>query len=199
MSDSRDLELLIHGHTPIITIETHEESRALTLILKASVKEYLPTFKWTITDGLQRLDLNLDPQRHVSDPQDVLKHMAASSVQGIYILLDFEPYLTDPIIVRLLKEIAMLFDGEKSKLVLLSHQLSLPGNLLSLSARFSLNLPNSKVLEQMIRDEANAWQTTQKQRVRTDRKTLDKLIQNLSGLTHRDSKRLIRNAIIDDG
>jgi len=199
MSDRRDLALLIHGHSPIITIETHEENRALELITKVSITKYLPTFRWTVTEGLQRLDLNLEPQRHVSEPQDVLKHIKASSLQGVYILLDFNPYLNDPINARLLKEIAMLFDGKQGKLVLLSHQLNLPSNLTSLSAKFSLNLPSPKVLEDMIRTEASAWQNTEKKRVRTDKKTLSKLIQNLSGLTHRDAKRLIRNAIIDDG
>jgi len=181
MSDSRDLELLIHGHVPIITIETQEESRALNLIIKASRREFLPTFKWTVTDGLQRLDLSLDPQRHVSDPQDGLKHIKSSALQGIYILLDFEPYLQDPINIRLLKEIAMMFDGNKGKLILLSHQLNLPGNLQTLASRFSLNLPSSHVLEKMIRDEAQIWQASGNQRVRTDRDTLDRLIQNLSG------------------
>jgi SpoVK/Ycf46/Vps4 family AAA+-type ATPase len=199
MPDSRDLELLIHGHIPVITIETEEESRALKLITQAALKQYLPNFKWTVTDGLQRLDLNLDPQHHVTDPQDVLKHIKASKLQGIYILLDFEPYLKDPMNIRLLKEIAMLFDGNKGKLILLSHQIELPGNLQAFSSRFSLDLPSTEVLEKMIRDEAKAWQISASQRVRTDRETLDRLIQNLSGLTHRDAKRLIRNAIIDDG
>ncbi len=199
MPDSRDLELLIHGHVPIITIETHEESRALDLIINASRKDFLPTFKWTVTDGLQRLDLSLDPQRHVSDPQDGLKHIKSSALQGVYILLDFEPYLQDPVNIRLLKEISMIFDGNKGKLILLSHQLKLPGNLRPLSSRFSLNLPSAKVLEEMIRNEAHKWQTSENKKVRTDRETLDRLIQNLSGLTHRDAKRLIRNAIIDDG
>lgn len=199
MPDSRDLELLIHGHIPIITIETHEENRALDLIIKASRREFLPTFKWTVTDGLQRLDLSLDPQRHVADPQDVLKHIKSSALQGIYILLDFDPYLKDPINIRLLKEISMTFDSDKGKIILLSHRLNLPDNLQSMSCSFSLNLPSAKALEKIIRDEAQKWQTSEKQRVRTDRETLDRLIQNLSGLTHRDAKRLIRNAIIDDG
>ncbi|MCW9047916.1 MAG: AAA family ATPase [Gammaproteobacteria bacterium] len=199
MPDSRDLELLIHGHVPIITIETHEENRALELITNASRKKFLPTFKWTVTDGLQRLDLSLDPQRHVSDPQDGLKHIKSSALQGVYILLDFDPYLKDPVNIRLLKEIAMIFDGNKGKIILLSHLLNLPDNLQSMSCNFSLNLPSAKVLEKMIRDEAHKWQASENQRVRTDRETLDRLIQNLSGLTHRDSKRLIRNAIIDDG
>ncbi len=199
MSDRHDLELLIHGHVPIITVESHEERRALELIIRAAQREYLPTFKWSVTEGIQRLDLSLDPQAHVADPQDALKHIKASRLQGIYILLDFDPYLSDPINVRLIKEVAMMFDGNKGKLILLSHELELPPGLQSLSASFSLQLPSPKTLEKMIRDEAQQWTSHNNKKVRTDRKTLDRLVQNLSGLTHRDSKRLIRNAIIDDG
>lgn len=199
MSDKHDLELLIHGHVPLITIETHEENRALDLLVKTTQAQYLPTFKWTVTEGLQRLDLSLDPQKHVADPQDVLRHIKASNLQAAYILLDFDPYLTDPLNIRLLKEIAMGFDGNKGKLILLSHELSLPDNLKKLSASFSLQLPDAEILEQLIKNEARQWQASNKQRVRTDRATIDRLIQNLSGLTHRDSRRLIRNTIIDDG
>ncbi|VAW68621.1 Cell division protein FtsH [hydrothermal vent metagenome] len=199
MPDNQDLELLVHGHIPIITIESYEERRVLKLLTKAAQARYLPIYQWTVTDGLLRLDLNLEPQTDISEPQDVLKHIKSSKLQGIYILLDFDAYLEDPVNVRLLKEIAMMFDSNKGKLVLLSHQFSLPSNLLPLSARFSLKLPDVATLEQLIRDEARQWQDGGQERVRTDRKTLSKLIQNLSGLTHRDAKRLIRNAIIDDG
>jgi len=199
MSDKHDLELLIHGHVPIITIETYEENRALNLLVKATQLQYLPTFKWTVTDGLQRLDLSLDPQRHVADPQDALKHIKSSKLEAAYILVDFDPYLTDPVNIRLLKEIAMGFDGGKGKLILLSHELSLPENLKPLSATFSMQLPDAQALEKIIKQEAQQWQSSQNKRVRTDRETMDRLIQNLSGLTHRDSKRLIRNTIIDDG
>lgn len=199
MPDQKDLELLIHGHVPIISIESHEERRAVELVRKATQTDYLPTFQWTITDGLQRLDLSLDPQRHISQPQDALKHIKASGLQAVYILLDFEPYLEDPINIRLIKEIAMNFDGDRGKLVLISHQLAMPPSLNPLSARFELRLPNSSTLKKMILEEAQAWQQKQNSRVRTDRQTLDRLSKNLSGLTHRDARRLIRNAIIDDG
>ena len=199
MPDTQDLKLLIRGHVPIITIQSHEEKRALELVTKSAQLDYLPTFKWTVTEGIQRIDLNLDPQRHVTDPQDALKHIKASGLQAAYIFLDFEHYLSDPINVRLIKEIAMQFDGDKGKLIFISHDLSLPDNLKPLSASFTLKLPDNSTLQQMIRDEARQWQKSQNQKVRTDKDTLDRLTQNLSGLTHRDAKRLIRNAIIDDG
>jgi len=200
MPDSHDLQLLIHGHVPIITIESNEEFRALQLIQQATGKNALPTFKWTITEGLQRLDKGFDPQKLASDPQDGLKHIKSIRLQGVFILIDFEPYLQDPVNVRLLKEIAMMFDGNAGKLIFLSHQISLPGNLRALSSGFSLKLPNPRVLEKLIRDEAQQWQQdSHGQKVRARHQTIDRLIQNLSGLSYRDSRRLIRNAIVDDG
>jgi SpoVK/Ycf46/Vps4 family AAA+-type ATPase len=199
MSDKHDLELLILGHIPIISIETFEERRALDLLVDVAIKKYLPVFKWAVTEGLQRLDINLDPQKHVSDPQDALRHIKSSGLQGLYILLDFSPYLTDPINTRLLKEIAMTFDGNKGKIILISHQLELPDGLSRLSAHFHLRLPDNKILNQLIKDQAQLWKQENNTRVRTDKNTLGRLIQNLSGLSYKDAKRLIRNAIIDDG
>ena len=86
MSDKHDLELLILGHIPIITIEIFEERRALNLLVDLATKEYLPVFRWAVTEGLQRLDINLDPQRHIADPKDALRHIKSSKLQGLYIL-----------------------------------------------------------------------------------------------------------------
>jgi len=199
MSDKHDLELLTLGHIPIITIETFEERRALNLLVNVATKKYLPVFRWSVTEGMQRLDINLDPQKHVTDPQDALRHIKSSKLQGLYILLDFNPYLSDPINTRLLKEIAMTFDGNKGKIILISHQLELPDGLSRLSANFHLRLPDNKTLNQLIQDQAHLWKQENNSPVRTDRSTLDRLIQNLSGLSYNDAKRLIRNAIVDDG
>jgi len=198
MSEKHDLELLIRGHVPIIYIESFEERRALDLINKIALKTFLPVFKWSVTEGLQRQDLNLGTQKHVSDPEDVLRHIKASELQGLYILLDFHPYINEPINQRLLKEIAMRFEGTLGKLILISPHMKLPISLDKLSAKFHLRLPNTNELEQLIKEEAALWQKQNQTRVQTDRATLDRLIQNLSGLTYKDAKRIIRNTIMDD-
>lgn len=199
MSDKRDLELLIQGHTPIINIETFEERRAIEQLKKVAVASFLPIFMWTVTDGLKRMDLDLGTQKHVSDPQDVLRHIKSSNLKGLYVLVDFTPYLADPINIRLAKEIAMQFDSNHGKLIFISHKLELPDNLSRLSISFHLKLPGRDVLKQLIEQQAKAWQLQSNVRVTTDHDTLDRLTQNLSGLTLNDAKRLIHGAIIDDG
>ncbi|MFW2373275.1 MAG: AAA family ATPase [Gammaproteobacteria bacterium] len=199
MTDKHDLGLLIRGHTPIIKLDTHEENRALDLLNGVSRETFVPSFKWTVTEGLQRLDIDLEKQRDKSEPQDVLRYIKTSNLQAIYILLDFAPYLDDPINVRLVKEIAMKFDGDAGKLVLISHQLELPPGLSRMAVSFQLKLPDHQLLEKLIQDEASLWQRQNNTRIRSDRKTLGRLIQNLSGISFNDAKRLIRNAIVDDG
>lgn len=199
MSDKHDLELLMNGHVPIINVETFEERRAVDQITRVAQQTYLPIFKWTVTDGLIRLDINLGKQKHISEPKDVLSHIRSLELKGIFILVDFTPYMTDPVNIRLVKEIAMQFENNHSKLILLSHRLDLPSNLSRLSTSFQLKLPSRDQLEELIQEEAKDWQQQSNKRVTSDRKTLDRLKQNLSGLTMNDAKRLIRNAIVDDG
>jgi SpoVK/Ycf46/Vps4 family AAA+-type ATPase len=199
MTDKHDLELLIQGHVPIINIETYEERRAINQLVNIATRIFVPIFKWTVTEGLQRMDIDLGPQKHNADPQEVLRHIKSSGLQGLYVLVDFPPYLTDPINIRLVKEIAMMFDGDRGKLIFVSHHLELPENLSRLAANFQLRLPNQQELGNLIKSEARAWQTESNNRVRTDQSTLDQLISNLSGLSFNDARRLVRNAIIDDG
>jgi len=204
MSDRHDLEIVLRSGVPIIVIETAEEARFLELLkriaLESSAAGYRPLFRWTVTDGLQRLDLDLEPQRHAIEPPDVLGHIRAVDKPGIYALLDFHPFLEDPVNTRLLKDIALAAEVNRSVIVLVSHQISLPSELAGFSARFEMRLPDPDALRKIVmRTAAEHQQSTPGRRIEIDSKALDLLVQNLSGLNHADAERLARNAIVDDG
>ena len=97
MTDHNDLRILVQGHVPIVDIQTHEELRVLDMLTKIAIETSMPVFKWTVTEGLQRRDIDLGTQTLVTQPVDVLKHIKASNLQAIYILLDFHHYLKDPV------------------------------------------------------------------------------------------------------
>jgi SpoVK/Ycf46/Vps4 family AAA+-type ATPase len=198
MPEQRDLELLINGHTPILQIETHEEQRALDLLVRIATRNVIPLFKWSVTEGLRRIDIDLGVQRHNAEPKDVLGHIKASVVDGIYVMLDFDPYIQDPVNERYIKEIAMQYEGTRNKLVFISHEIDVPAGLAKRVARFELQLPHTDALEQLVRTEAAKWQKESGNRVSSDARTLQRLVKNLSGLTFSDARRLVRNAIVDD-
>ncbi len=86
MDQKHDLELILRSRSPIVVIETQDEPRILEMLQSIAIgsasSEYLPLFRWTITDGLQRLDIALEPQSLNSEPTDVLKHIRAVSNPG---------------------------------------------------------------------------------------------------------------------
>jgi SpoVK/Ycf46/Vps4 family AAA+-type ATPase len=204
MDGRHDLELVLRSRTPIVVIESQDEQRMLELlqsiVLARASDAYAPLFRWTITDGLQRLDISLEPQTINAQPTDVLKHIRAVSKPGIYVLLDFHPFLEDPVHVRLLKDICIRAQDINRQLVLISHTIKIPQELESYCARFDMALPSAQDRETIVKKAAREYaQENPGARVQVDPKAHELLIQNLAGLTWADTERLARNAIYVDG
>jgi AAA+ superfamily predicted ATPase len=204
MDRQRDLELILRSRMPIVAIETRDESRMLDLLksitMASARNEYLPLFRWTVTDGLQRLDIQLEPQLHNSEPTEALRHIRAVTKPGIYVLLDFHPYLSDPVNIRLLKDICMRFKDISRQLIFISHQLDIPTELESFCARFDIALPTETDRKRIVKRVADEYVAENPgSRVEVDPKAYGLLIRNLAGLTVRNTEQLARNAIYHDG
>ena len=204
MDRQRDLELILRSRMPIVVIETRDENRMLhllrTIAISGAGPDYLPLFRWTITDGLQCLDIELEPQLHNSEPTDVLRHIRAVTKPGNYVMLDFHPYLQDAVNVRLIKDICMRYGEIARQLILISHKVDLPKELEQFTARFEMALPTEKARESIVKRVASEYaRENSGTRVQYDPKAFQLLIQNLAGLTDYDTEKLAKNAIFHDG
>jgi SpoVK/Ycf46/Vps4 family AAA+-type ATPase len=170
------------------------------LALASPSAEYRPLYRWSITDGLQRLDLVLEPQRHKGEPRDVLAHIRALTRPAVFVLLDFHPVLDDPVHTRLLKDIAIGAKNTGIVVVLVSHRIALPSELRSRSARFELRMPDAAERRRLLLEAVEEYQDAEPgRRVPVDPTALDLLVANLGGLDYADTRRLARAAVIDDG
>jgi SpoVK/Ycf46/Vps4 family AAA+-type ATPase len=200
MSDLRDLELLVNSHIPLILAQTREELRVVELFRRVARRQGLPLYCWVISDGLRRLDGDYPTQRMYRQPADMLGYVSNLQTPGIFLLLDFHPYLAEPLNVRLLREIAQTHPAVPRTLVLVSPELSLPSELKHHSACFELAIPDSEALRELVLEEARIWNGRNPgRRVQAREVVLDTLIRSLSGLTLPDARRLVRNALYDDG
>jgi SpoVK/Ycf46/Vps4 family AAA+-type ATPase len=161
----------------------------------------LPVFQWTVTDGLKRLDADLGPpQRSLNEPAQILKHIRASNLAAIYVLLDFHPYLADPVTVRHLKDIAQEYSRCARTLVLVSVELTIPREIEALTARCTLALPDRAERRRIVEEIAHQWVLAHpRESVKADRRALDMLIENLSGLSVAEAQQVARQAIFADG
>jgi hypothetical protein len=201
----RELEMLLASRFALIVIESREEARVLQLVREASLKagrgRGWGIFQWTVTEGLRRVDMDMGgAQKMLSEPAQLLRHMKATAAPGIYVLLDFHPYLSDPVNVRMIKDIAQDYEKVPRTLVLMSHEVTVPQELEHLSARLKLGTPTRNERLMAITRVAQEWANANGGRsVKIDQEALDHLIDNLAGLEAPDTERLARQAIFNDG
>lgn len=204
-TEQNDLTLLIKSKNPIIHIQTHEEERVFELLTRISITLGQPLFGWHLTEGLRRLELkddNMAALPETEDPTKCLQYIKKMQRKGIYILCDFHPFIDKehPKNIRLLKDIALDFALFQQTVVVISHEYRLPPEIRRYAARFELALPDEEGLRKMILQEAAKYAVNNGGiKVRTDKETVERLVQNLAGLTFADARQIIRNIIYDDG
>ncbi|HEU4627760.1 MAG TPA: AAA family ATPase [Steroidobacteraceae bacterium] len=201
----RELEMLLASRFALIVIESREEARVLQLVREAGIKagrgRGWGIFQWTVTEGLRRVDIDFGAaQKTVADPAQLLRHLKATPTAGVYLLLDFHPYLSDPINVRMIKDIAQGYEQVPRTIVLMSHEVLVPEELEHLTARLTLGTPTRNERLAVVTRVAREWaQANAGRAAQVDPQALDHLVDNLAGLETPDTERLARQAIFNDG
>ena len=183
-TDKHNLELLLRSHFPIIVIETHDEQRAVKLLKQAAIEDSKtgPLRIWSASKGLGKdyamnasqlkvEGLDYQPsatnEPDASDPETMLKMVKEKVKNSLVVLPDFHSYLTNPIVLRLVKEIAQQFYINNVTLVFVSHAFEVPSEIERMCTHFELSMPSSEQILQMIKDEAKLW-TSKTQRLWTE-------------------------------
>jgi SpoVK/Ycf46/Vps4 family AAA+-type ATPase len=202
---AHELEIVLRSRIPLVVVESRDEPRVLEILKPLASRlarpQIMPIFKWTVTEGLERIDTSFGgAQHHNAPPTEVLKHIRALDKPGVFALLDFHPYLDDPANVRLLKDICQGYDRVARTLMLLSYQVKLPAELEHFSASFEVAVPGREERRRIVESVASEWRAVNRDSKATaDPKALELLVENLSGLSTSDTRRLVRKAIFDDG
>ncbi|MEI2457208.1 AAA family ATPase [Lysobacter firmicutimachus] len=201
MSDLQDLTALIRSNTALIVIETRDEARVVELFRQALMNVWRTLHRWSITEGLRRIDLDREDEADVApDISTTLQAIRDADQRGIYLLFDAHPYLGYASTQRQLREIAQRRDCEPHVLVLVGHQVELPADLDSLAVRFAPRLPDANALLKLVREEAaNYMREHGGRRVESDAEAVGQIVRNLRGLDLVDARRIARHLIFRDG
>ena len=199
-SPLRDLEAIIRSRTPLIAMESNEETTIVSMARKIGQQFQMKAYRWTVTEGLQSFDPCDQPSQSVVKSLEVLNYVKSDARYCLIVLLDFHPYLSDAVHVRLLKDIALTYSRHQSTVMIVGHALQLPEELQPYTAKFCLPLPSLDELRGIVLEVAADWGAAHGRRdVQTTNKALDLLVRNLTGLTATDARRLALKAINNDG
>jgi ATPase family associated with various cellular activities (AAA) len=199
-SPLHDLAAIIRSRTPLIAVESNEEPQVVQMLRQIAQQLQLKAYRWTVTEGMQAFETGDQPQGSILKSQEILSFIKMAASRGLFILLDFHPYLQDTVHVRFLKDIALTYNNHRCTVVLVGVTLAVPEDLRSFTAHFRLPLPTPAELRRIVVEVAAEWGAEHGQtEVQTTNKTLDLLVRNLAGLTASDARRLALKAINDNG
>ncbi len=199
MSELDDLTTLVRAATPLLVIETVDEQRVIECFRHVIAQALRPLWRWTLTDGLSRLDFAQGEEAVAPDATATLNAIRDHSEPGIYLMFDFHPLLGYAMSLRQLREIVQRQHSVAHTIVLIGAKIELPDGLEALALRVPLSLPDIKELAGILRGEAAGWQREQGRRIEVDNDAARTIVRNLLGLSAPDARRIVRKLIYADG
>ncbi|MBL8331145.1 MAG: AAA family ATPase [Rubrivivax sp.] len=201
------LRQLLATRTPLVVIETHEEPRVMALLEGISKADSREVWTWSAARGLRvahglKLSLRDKGEAHpdASETQELpaaLKQVERMSQPALVAFLDIHPYLSNPVITRALKELALKAEARGLQLVFVGHDIALPDELAPYASRFEvepMTLPRVQALFQA--EMARHKQATGRDVVGC-RQTLDSLLRHMVGLPEASVRHMVRLALGD--
>ncbi len=200
MFDTHDLAVLLRSGAPLIVIETNEEALLVDAFRHVVAELMRPLHAWSITRGLQRLDMDDPDTPAANDSSVLLEAMQRTRQRGIWLLFDFSPYLRYATNARRLREMALADGPQRHSVVLVGAKVELPDELAPLATRYEMRLPDEAGLAKMVREEAFAYSREHAgRRAEIDAAAQRALIRHLRGLSMIDARAIVRRLIHADG
>jgi SpoVK/Ycf46/Vps4 family AAA+-type ATPase len=217
------LKVLIDSSTPIVVMETVEESRAVRLVRFACAALNLAAFEWTIATGLARSGGNpaapaiengaFPPGGYRAgevndfaenakalydsrDPAKMLANLEGISIEAAFILKDLHRHMDDPVVVRRLRDVGQKFATNRRTVILTAPKISIPPELASLVEFLELPLPDRQRLRQIIDEVLVRISKTHTLQRKLEPTGIDAMADNLRGLTEEESERAISQALV---
>jgi len=195
-----ELGVLLKSRFPVVVVETPEEPRFAQMAERVCNLEELALFTWSVANGIVRHNRPNDTFSQTNDLLDAAKHIRLMKNNGVVVFYDAQPFMDNPIIVRLFREIALDYARIAKTLVFVGSRVNLPPDLQRMSASFRLELPGVDEIRDVVREEIAFWKSANEGEVlKGDRGALNLMIQHLVGFTRDDARRLVRQAIERDG
>ncbi len=192
-----DLDALVASKLPLVFIESVEEGRLVNHLKAMAALRHENFYLWTLADGLHNLTFK-ETLPKLADLKSVLYYLKDTLKKGAVLLLDIQHHLSDPLILRLIKEFAEESDSLTKTMLLMGEQLEVPHDLKRLGHWYIPPLPDLETIREIYFEELFAWLSADHHRqfIRPGPME-DEMVQALVGLNEEDVRRLIAAAVRD--
>ena len=190
MKFNDELTLLLKARYPIIYINTIEEDR-VEYVIRKNIKTSLnrSIYSWDFVDGYTNNPNNEGfGKRNPLQALELVERLT-SETPALFLLKDFNRFLSDVAISRKLKNISRILKLQPKTIVIICSELSIPGELKDLITILNFNLP----IESEINQELNRLIVSLN--IEIDSELLEKLTRACQGLSLERIRRVLSKII----
>jgi len=193
----KEIDILIRARYPLIFVSSYEEERFTSYLDKLSKRQNKKFFAWSVTSGMCQYGENT-VNESTRDPLSALGYIERQTGPAIFLLQDFHPYLSDPSVVRKLRDLGKNLKSTYETLILLSPVLSVPVELEKDIAIVDFPLPDRRVIGNLLDSIVKTVSTRGGISVDMPGEVKEKLVDAALGLTYNEAENTFARALVTD-
>ncbi|GIK15140.1 MAG: ATPase [Planctomycetota bacterium] len=199
MTDLDRLRELLEGRHPCVFVHTHEEEYVLDLVRDAAMALGRSLRQWSIIGGVRDgLVAGKPPVPETENPAAALYYLHEMRDPTIVVLLDLVTHLREDRTLRLLRNLIRKCQSSDLQLVLIDHREDVPAVLSDWATRFEASLPDAEEIERLLKEALAEERRDGAIQIDIRRSDLENIVSNLRGLTRRQVRMLVREAVCRD-
>ena len=196
----QELEILVRARYPLIWLVSWEEQRLDSILQDLAARHGKSLWSWSVTRGLRKMSGGraAGPADNTREPPAALAAIEKLNEPALVVLKDFHPYLTDPVVVRAVRELAHFLKSTPMTLLILSSTLAIPPELEKEVTVLDIPLPTFRDLTQLLREIIEVVRQGNKATIDLRKDQAEQLIKAAMGLTLSEAENAFAKAIATD-
>jgi AAA+ superfamily predicted ATPase len=196
-----ELDVLVRARYPLVYLVTSEEQRVEAILAQLADVHGKALLGWSVTTGLRRLggSKTAPPSEDAREPLAAVQAIAKLSEPSLVVLKDFHPWLSDPAVVRAVRELSHALKSTYTTVVLLSPALVIPPELEKEVSVLDVPLPGYRDLLQLLKEIVGVLRQGNRAKVDLTKEDGDQLIKAALGLTLSEAENAFAKAVAHDG
>jgi SpoVK/Ycf46/Vps4 family AAA+-type ATPase len=195
-----ELDTLVRARYPLIYLVSWEEQRLDNLLASLAQSHGKQLHAWTSTRGLRKLSGGrvVPPVEGSEDPLVALGAIEKLGEPSLVILKDFHPCLSDPRVVRGVRELGQALQKTYTTAILLSPTLVMPVELEKEVTVLDVPLPTYRDLVGLLREIVTVLRQNKQAVVELKKEQAEQLVKAALGLTLHEAENAFAKAIAND-
>ena len=188
------LKSRILSHFSMMFLSTWEEERWEAELAALATEMDRGLVTWTVTRGAQ--PSLIGNASSMIDAAEFLRHVPDFPHQQLFLLKDFRPYLSDPQIVRQLRDLVPVLIEHNKTLLFMGPETDIPLELLKDALRFELPLPGLDELHTELKGVLAADNAHRPAPLTVTSEQEERLVRTMLGLTAAQARKSFQRAFL---